>query len=186
MKKIIKFMFLFILLIFNTSCSQKRNYSMEFNEGLFKYEGEPLLFYKGMIDDEEKEIYLEQIELEITKINIIDYMKDTSNTMVNIANHPFKKRYRGILKMQFSCTELRQYDFTFSYISVIPDRYYIYPLTTGINGEDIKLIFRFYKRYDKEFDVRDYYFDIGERHYVNEKSVYFAEQKIYHLRYQDY
>ena len=91
MKKIIKFMFLFILLIFNTSCSQKRNYSMEFNEGLFKYEGEPLLFYKGMIDDEEKEIYLEQIELEITKINIIDYMKDTSNTMVNIANHPFKK-----------------------------------------------------------------------------------------------
>ena len=49
-----------------------------------------------------------------------------------------------------------------------------------------KHIITLYKRYDKDFDVRDYYFDIGERHYVNEKSVYFAEQKIYHLRYQDY
>ena len=155
-------------MIFNTSCSQKRNYSMEFNEGLFKYEGEPLLFYKGMIDDEEKEKYLEKFELEIKEETGLLYTSNSINIIKNVAS---QKYYKGVIKLKFNTTNIINTDFTFDYNSVVPDSYTIYLLFQSKNNEKIKVPFMFYKEYigyENNLYSKNYILESGGAMYVND------------------
>ena len=154
MKKIIKFMFLLILLIVNTSCIQMKpkKFSVLFSEGLFKYEGEPVLLIEKIEDEEEEDIYIEGITFDIREVEG-EYNKSSINIMQNIAN---KKYYRGIFMIKFNVEEPVICNFTFEAILTIPDTYYIYPEVENIENKKIKFSFKFGTR-SEEYNKNDKY-----------------------------